>query len=167
MPRTREEGFDESADARGMPECCDSTMWILMFVFMTEQSRLLLSCAGLSVRLMPRHPMTVLSCGVCRMPVPCLVVPQVDLSFLGREAYFGMASTLSYPFFLPPLSLPFSFLPFSFEGTLTLLFEFFFTLRERDVEGSGQTKGRDIHRDTKRKQRSPVSVRAGGRGHGQ
>lgn len=66
-----------------------------------------------------------------------------------------------------PLSLPFSFLPFSFEGTLTLLFEFFFTLRERDVEGSAQTKGRDIHRDTKRKQRSPVSVRAGGRGHGQ
>lgn len=38
--------------------------------------------AGLSLRLMPRLSMAVLLCGVCRTPVPRLVV---DLSFLQGE----------------------------------------------------------------------------------
>lgn len=48
VPRTREVGFDESPDAfaHGVPECCDSTMLILMFILMPEHSRLLLSCTG-------------------------------------------------------------------------------------------------------------------------
>jgi len=43
MSRTREspDGF-----AHGIPECCHSTMLILMIVLMPELSRLLLSCTG-------------------------------------------------------------------------------------------------------------------------
>lgn len=41
--------------------------------------------AGLSLRLMQKHSVTLLLCGVCRMPVPCFVVAQVDLSLLWGE----------------------------------------------------------------------------------
>lgn len=48
VPRTRQAGFHESPDAfaQGTPECCGSTMLILLVVFMAEHSRLLLSRTG-------------------------------------------------------------------------------------------------------------------------
>lgn len=99
--------------------------------------------AGMSVRLMPRHPMTLLLCGVLQDACPMfgggsggpLFSTERNLFWNDLNSFLSFFSASSFP-----LPLPFSCLSFSFEGTLTLLFEFFFTRRERDVEGSARQK---------------------------
>lgn len=148
MAGTEEVGFDASPDgfAHRMPECCDSTIFTLMSVFLSQNTQGSARAvegdrAEPQARAKALHDLAA----ECCLQDACPVFgggSSGSLSSPGREAHLGIKPTLFYPlpasalplrspfplprfppllFSLLPLSFISSpFLPLPFEGALTL-----------------------------------------------